>query len=145
MQTLRVYNSRIPMINNAKFSGYYFYMNMNIYGDFRICIRVPLNIRSSHQRRSIKEGVLRNFLKFTGKHLAQVFSCEFCEISKNSLFFNKVAGLGPTTLSKKRPWHRRFPVNFADTLTGHLWTTASYTFWVSSWLTSKINYNKFII
>ena len=39
--------------------------------------------------------VLRNFAKFTGKHLcqslkkealAQVFSCEFCEISKNTFF-----------------------------------------------------------
>ena len=35
--------------------------------------------RSSHQRCSIKKGVLRNFAKFTGKHLCQ------------SLFFNKVA------------------------------------------------------
>ena len=44
-----------------------------------------------------KRRVLRNFAKFTGKHLcqslcnfvkqetlAQVFSCEFCEISKNT-------------------------------------------------------------
>ena len=36
---------------------------------------------SRHQRRSIKKGVLKNFAKFTGKHLRQ------------SLFFNKVAGL----------------------------------------------------
>ena len=35
-------------------------------------------IRSSHQRCSIKKGVLRNFIKFTGKHLCQ------------GLFFNKV-------------------------------------------------------
>ena len=57
-----------------------------------------------------KKGVLRNFAKFTGKHLfqslffnklaglrpetffkkeslAQVFSCEFCEISKNTFFY----------------------------------------------------------
>ena len=39
-----------------------------------------LNSRSSHQRCSVKKGVLRNFAKFTGKHLCQ------------SLFFNKVAG-----------------------------------------------------
>ena len=37
-------------------------------------------LRSRHQRCSIKKGVLRNFSKFTGKHLCQ------------SLFFNKVAG-----------------------------------------------------
>ena len=48
-----------------------------------------------------KKGVLRNFTKFTGKHLcrslffkketlAQVFSCEFCEISKNAFFTEHV-------------------------------------------------------
>ena len=48
-------------------------------------------IRSSHQRCSMKIGGLRNFTKFTGKHLCQ------------SLFFNKVAGLRPATLFKKDP------------------------------------------
>ena len=33
-----------------------------------------------------------------------------------SLFFNKVAGLRPATLLKKRLWHRYFPVNFAKFL-----------------------------
>ena len=36
------------------------------------------NFRSSHQRCSIKKSILRNFTKFTGKHLCQ------------SLFFDKV-------------------------------------------------------
>ena len=45
------------------------------------------------------KGVLRNFVKFTGKHLCQ------------SLFFNKVAGLRPAALLKKRLWHRYFLVN----------------------------------
>ena len=40
-------------------------------------------LRSSHQRFPTKKGVLRNFAKFTGKHLCQC------------LFFNKVAGLSP--------------------------------------------------
>ena len=31
-------------------------------------------------------------------------------------FFNKVAGLRPATLLKKRLWHRCFPVNFAKFL-----------------------------
>ena len=39
---------------------------------------------SSHQRCSVRKGVLRNFTKF--KSLTQVFSCEFCEISKNTFF-----------------------------------------------------------
>ena len=70
--------------------------------------------KSSHQRCSIRKGILRYFAKFTGKHLcqslffnevvlnkvagslacnfikkealAQVFSCEFSEISKNTFF-----------------------------------------------------------
>ena len=41
--------------------------------------------RSSHQSCSIIRNVLRNFTKFTGKHLCQ------------SLFFDKVAGLRPGT------------------------------------------------
>ena len=40
------------------------------------------SFRSSHWRCSVRKGVLRNFAKFTGKHLWQ------------SLFFNKVAGWG---------------------------------------------------
>ena len=56
----------------------------------------------------MKNGVLRNFTKFIafdiGKHLCQI------------LFFNKVAGLEPATLFKKRLWHRCFPVNFVKFL-----------------------------
>ena len=61
-------------------------------------------IRSSHPEVFCRRGVLRNFAKSTGRHLCQslffnkvagpkgeetltqVFSCEFCEISKNSFF-----------------------------------------------------------
>ena len=64
--------------------------------------------RSSQQRCSMEKGVLRNFSKFRGKHLcqslffnkvtdlgcnfikketlAQVFCCDFWEISKNNVF-----------------------------------------------------------
>ena len=62
------------------------------------------NIRSSHQRCSVRKGVPRNFAKFTGKHLWQSF------------FFNKVARLRPATLLKKTLWHRFFPVNLAKFL-----------------------------
>ena len=70
--------------------------------------------RSSHRRCSVGKGVLRNFGKFIGKHLRQ------------SLFFNKFAGLRPATLLKKKLWHRCFPVNFAIFLRApiskeHLW------------------------
>ena len=36
-------NSKILRIKNAKFSGYLFYVKTNIYGDFQICISVPLS------------------------------------------------------------------------------------------------------
>ena len=42
IQTLRVNNSIILRTKNAKFSEYYFHLNTNIYGDFQICISVPL-------------------------------------------------------------------------------------------------------
>ena len=85
--------------------------------------------RSSHWKCFIRKGVLRNFAKFTGKHLsqsvffnkvarlrpasctpqacnfikketlAQVFSCEICEISKNIFFTEQlwVAASVPST------------------------------------------------
>ena len=56
--------------------------------------------RSSHRRCSVKNGVLRNFAKFTGKDLCQ------------SPFYNKVAGFRPVTLLEKRLSHRHFRVNF---------------------------------
>ena len=66
-------------------------------------IKFSIAFRSNHQRCSIRKGV-RNFTKFTVKHLCQ------------SLFLNKVAGLRRATLLKKRLWHRCFPVNFVKFL-----------------------------
>ena len=57
--------------------------------------------RSSHQKCSVRKGILRNIAKFTGKHLwrspflnfmkketmAQVFYCEFCKIYKKTFFY----------------------------------------------------------
>ena len=58
-----------------------------------IASSVP-EFRSSRPEVFCKKGVPKNFAKFTGKHLCQ------------SLFFNKVAGLGAANLLKKRLWHR---------------------------------------
>ena len=44
----------------------------------------------------LRKGVLRNFQKFTGEHLC------------HSAFFNKVAGMSPAALFRKRLWHRCF-------------------------------------
>ena len=81
--------------------------------------REEFSNRSSRPEVFCRKGVLRNFAKFTGKHLC------------HSLFFNKVAGLRPATLLKKRLWHRCFPVNFAKFLKTpflreHLWWLLLY-------------------
>ena len=69
------------------------------------CIHIPEKFSDAATR-----GVLRKkvFLEISQnsqeKHLCQ------------SLFFNKVADLGPATLLKMRLWHRCFPVNLAKFL-----------------------------
>ena len=62
------------------------------------------NNRSSHPQVFCKKGVLKNSTKFTGKYLCQRF------------FFDKVAGLSPAILLKKRLWRRCFTVNFVKYL-----------------------------
>ena len=67
----------------------------------------PLHITNTETavcRCSIKLMFLKNFAKFTGKHLC------------HSLFFNKVAGLRPETLLKERFQHKYFPVSSAKFL-----------------------------
>ena len=75
---------------------------------------ITLLYRSSRPEVFCKKCVLENSAKFTELHLCQ------------SLFFNKVAGLRPATLLKKRLWDRCFPVNFVKFLRTpfyieHLW------------------------
>ena len=60
--------------------------------------------RSSRSGVFCKKSALKNFTALTEKHLCQ------------SLFFNKVVGLGSATLFKKIHWHRCFPVNFVKFL-----------------------------
>ena len=64
-------------------------------------IRMFNSFRTRHLEVCYKKSALKNFAKFTGKHLrrslhtcnivkretpAQVFSCEFCKIFKNTFF-----------------------------------------------------------
>ena len=71
-------------------------------GDQLLTIRAvdPDQFRRSHQRCSVKKVALKIFAKFTGKHLCQ------------RIFFKKVAGLRPATLSKKSLWYMCFSVSF---------------------------------
>ena len=60
----------------------------------------------------LQERCSQKFAKLTRKNLCQ------------SLFFNKVAGLRPETVLKRRLWQRYFPVKFAKFLrTPFLWNT----------------------
>ena len=57
-----------------------------------IWVTSGLKIEAVVQRCSVKKGVIRNFAKFTWKHLCQSF------------FFNKVAGLGNTFFTEHLWW-----------------------------------------
>ena len=63
----------------------------------------------------LRKGVLRNFAKFTGKHLCQ----------------------RPATLLKKRPWHRCFLVNFVK------FVRTPFSQNTSGWLLLKVSFNIF--
>ena len=88
--------------------------------------------RSSRPEMFCRKGFLRNFAKFTGKHLCL------------SLFLNKVSGLRPVTLLKKRLWpvtllkkrlwHMCFPVIFKKCLRTPFFMTHL------RWLLSKITF-----
>ena len=81
--------------------------------------KLSIIFRSSRPEVFCKKGILRNFAKITEKHLSQSF------------FFNKVAGIRPATLLKKRLWHKCFPVNFAKFLKTHfLQNNSGDCFWI---------------
>ena len=92
-------------ISKAFFSGKEFvWINMTM--SWKLFKRK--NILAVVRRCSRKKGVLKNFAKFTGKHLC----------------------LGPVILFKKRLWHRCFPVNFAKfERTPFLLSTFGGCFW----------------
>ena len=54
-------NSRTLTVKNAKFSGYYFYMNLNIWGDFQICISASVNAINGLKYQNQLEDVLSDY------------------------------------------------------------------------------------
>ena len=78
--------------------------------------------RSSCPEVFCKKGVLKTFAKFTGKHLcqsllfniketlAQMFSCEFCEILKNTFFIEHLRWLLLNKMSRgnMKEWETPF-------------------------------------
>ena len=70
-----------------------------------------------------KKAVLKNFAKFTGKHLCQsFFSVNFEKFLRTPFLQNTSGGcfkmwlLKYLTILKKRLWHRCLPVNFEKVL-----------------------------
>ena len=72
-RTLQVNNSRIPTIMNAKFSGYCFHRNSNIWGYFEVCISVPL-LRYQTSRMNINHSKLGLVIKICHRNPCQPFS-----------------------------------------------------------------------
>ena len=93
--------------------------------------------RESRPEMCCKKGVFKNFVKFTGTHL------------RRGLFLNKVAGLRPATLLKKRLWHKCFLVNFTkflrtpffiNTSGGCLWISVHLKFWLDNYWWLYLNF-----
>ena len=87
----------------------------------RISPSPPRSYKKKFPEVFYKRGVLKSYVKVTGKQLFQ------------SLFLHKVAGVRTAVLLKMIIWDRCFPVNFAKFLrTGliaeHHWATASKLF-----------------
>ena len=96
MLKLRSFNSRKFL--QTKYCNFRYHYRFSFYCSTLYCMNYVHSYRSSHRRCSVRKGFLRNFAKFTGKHLCQ------------SLFFNKVTACN---FIKKRLWHRCFTVKFA--------------------------------
>ena len=89
--TLNKFNFILFIFFILKLNGYGVYVfNMLLNCSYELHCYEAQQFRSSHRRCSVRKGVLKNFAKFTAKHLYQ------------SLIFNKAAGLRPPTLLKKR-------------------------------------------
>ena len=97
-------NSQRPkVVNYSKASSQMFNKEIHIFFDQNDKSQTKKDLqRSSRPHVFCKEGVFKNFAKFTRKHLCQ--------------------SLGPATLLKKRLWHKSFPVNFVKFLRTPIFT-----------------------
>ena len=79
MHTFHVNNSRILTIKNLTFSVYHFYMNFNIWGDFGICISVPLSSKYrqkllDHAKQSARDILETASKRAIKKHILETAS-----------------------------------------------------------------------
>ena len=87
-----------PVLHASKVSSVAFVVCEDT-GVLILMIWVYSELRSSRLEVFCRKGVLRNFAKFTGKHLRQSLFfnkvaglCEFCKISKNTFFLQNTSG-----------------------------------------------------
>ena len=100
--TLIVFSKEFAVLSIFANSKYFWWRTIIHVDAFCVIIIYPIySNRSSCPGVFCKKGILKNFTKFTGKHLCQ------------SLFLIKLQALGPDI---RRPWQRCFPVNFAKFL-----------------------------
>ena len=71
IQTLRVNNSINLRTQNAKFSGYYFYMKTSIWRDFQIYISVPLSSNPANISCFLRR--LQDLFKTSSRRLQDIF------------------------------------------------------------------------
>ena len=70
-------------------------------------------------RKLVFSGLFENYkaiIRSSRPNMSHMFQKFIGKLPRQSLYFNKVRGLRPATLLKKRLWHRCFPVDFAKFL-----------------------------
>ena len=115
-------------------------------------------VRSNHPEVFCKKGALGNFAKFTRKplcqsllrpkillkkRLAQVFSYEFCEISKNIFLYRTPLVVASIELVMKK--FRKKEISQNQFLTQIVWEFSKLIFNADSMKSSSLNYYKFFL
>ena len=96
-----------PLINVLQLLNYDFHKNDHQQKFLYQFVNKTLT-RSSHPRCSVRKGVLRNFAKFTGKHLCRVSFLIKLQVSGHNPFQATVSFLYPIKTSQN-PWLSVFP------------------------------------
>ena len=115
-------------------------------------------VRSNHPEVFCKKGALGNFAKFTRKplcqsllrpetllkkRLAQVFSYEFCEISKNIFLYRTPLVVASIELVMKK--FRKKEISQNQFLTQIVWEFSKLIFNADSMKSSSLNYYKYFL
>ena len=98
IQTLRVNNSKILRIQNAKFWGHYFYLNTNIWRNFQICVSVPLKVATFVIFPTSIKVLLDIHQRFKGHFLNELY------VSFKHCFFDRILLVAASEFSHISAW-----------------------------------------